>query len=61
MKELFSIKSFPAKGLNKRDVEDSTVSEALQTIYPKNKSSNLCMIWNGVALDLEMHDRVGNV
>lgn len=61
MKELFSIKSFPAKGLHKRDVEDSTVSEALQTIYPKNKSSNLCMIWNGVALDLEMHDRVGNV
>ena len=47
MKELFSIKSFPAQGLHKRDVEDSTVSEALQTIYPKNKSSNLCMIWNG--------------
>ena len=47
MKELFSIKSFPAKELHKRDVEDSTVSEALQTIYPKNKSSNLYMIWNG--------------
>jgi len=27
MKELFSIKSFPAKGLHKRDVEDSTVSD----------------------------------
>ena len=61
MKELFSIKSFPAEGLNKRDVEDSTVSEALQTIYPKNKSSNLCMIWNGVALDLEMHDEVADI
>ena len=41
MKELFSIKSFPVEGLNKRDAEDSTVSEALQTIYPKNKSSKL--------------------
>ena len=61
MKELFSIKSFPAEGLNKRDVEDSTVSEALQTIYPKNKSSNLCMIWNGVALDLEMQDEVADI
>ena len=61
MEELFSIKSFPAKELNKRDVEDSTVSEALQTIYPKNKSSNLCMIWNGVALDLEMHDEVADI
>ena len=61
MKELFLIKSFPAEGLNKRDVEDSTVSEALQTIYPKNKSSNLCMIWNGVALDLEMHDEVADI
>ena len=61
MKELFSIKSFPAEGLNKRDIEDSTVSEALQTIYPKNKSSNLCMIWNGVALDLEMHDEVADI
>ena len=61
MKELFSIKSFPAEGLNKRDVEDSTVSEALQTIYPKNKSSNLCMIWNGVVLGLEMHDEVADI
>jgi hypothetical protein len=41
MKELFSIKSFPAEELNKRDVEDSTVSEALQTIYPENKSPKL--------------------
>ena len=41
MKELFSIKSFPAEVLHKRDVEDSTVSEALQTIYPKNKSPKL--------------------
>ena len=41
MKELFSIKSFPAEELNKRNVEDSTVSEALQTIYPENKSPKL--------------------
>lgn len=35
-----------------RDENDTTVSEALQTIYPYTKESSVYMYWNGYILEL---------
>lgn len=44
-----------------RDEKDTTVSEALQTIYPYTKESSVYMYWNGYILELYLCAEISDV